>query len=160
VVSGSQANQPVPSHPSHMQSVQASVAAQWSSGRTEMWPLQILDFADKQRAASRLTTSTAQRPTDATTLNVSSSGSNRRQPTSSGSSALSHRSPSSHTSAARDRTASFPPVPVRPTKPPGSPQRSPPLMSAPSAEAYAPPQNIVPPKSDEKEKPSQGAPSG
>jgi hypothetical protein len=50
---GGQPNQPVPSHPSHMQSVQSSVAAQWSNGRTEMWPLQILDCADKHRAAVR-----------------------------------------------------------------------------------------------------------
>lgn len=39
-----------PSHPSHMQSVQASVAASWTNGRTEMWPLQLLDAADRQRA--------------------------------------------------------------------------------------------------------------
>ena len=46
---GTQAGHPVPSHPSHMQSVQRSVAAH-SSGRTEMWPLQILDLADRQRS--------------------------------------------------------------------------------------------------------------
>jgi len=41
---------PAPSHPSHMHSVQSSMTAQWAQGRTEMWPLQILDLADKQRA--------------------------------------------------------------------------------------------------------------
>jgi hypothetical protein len=40
----------VASHPSHSQSVQAAVAAT-SGGLAEMWPLQILDLADKQRAA-------------------------------------------------------------------------------------------------------------
>jgi hypothetical protein len=49
VVSGSPPTV-APSHPSHMQSVQSSAAASWSSGRTEMWPLQLLDAADKQRA--------------------------------------------------------------------------------------------------------------
>ena len=56
---GGQPNQPVPSHPSHMQSVQSSVAAQWSNGRTELWPLQILDCADKHRAATLATTDRA-----------------------------------------------------------------------------------------------------
>jgi hypothetical protein len=51
VVSGSPPTV-VPSHPSHMQSVQSSAAASWSSGRTEMWPLQLLDAADKQRATA------------------------------------------------------------------------------------------------------------
>jgi hypothetical protein len=40
----------VASHPSHSKSVQAAVAAT-SGGLAEMWPLQILDLADKQRAA-------------------------------------------------------------------------------------------------------------
>jgi hypothetical protein len=40
----------VASHPSHSQSVQTAVAAT-SRGLAEMWPLQILDLADKQRAA-------------------------------------------------------------------------------------------------------------
>lgn len=49
VVPGSnQPSHPVPSHPSHMQAVQSSVTAQWASGRTEMWPLQILDLVDKK----------------------------------------------------------------------------------------------------------------
>jgi hypothetical protein len=39
----------VPPHPSHLQSLQ--VAAAGTGGR-EMWPLQILDLADKQRAAA------------------------------------------------------------------------------------------------------------
>jgi hypothetical protein len=60
VASGSQQNQPGKTHLSHMQSVQASVASQWASGRTEMWPLQILDFADKQRTTSRKSSDAAQ----------------------------------------------------------------------------------------------------
>lgn len=41
----------VPSHPSHMQSVQSSVAAAWTNGRTEMWPLQLLEASDRHRAS-------------------------------------------------------------------------------------------------------------
>jgi hypothetical protein len=41
----------VPSHASHLQSVQQSVSASWTSGLTDMWPLQLLDAADRQRAA-------------------------------------------------------------------------------------------------------------
>ena len=48
---GSQASF-VASHPSHPQSVQSSIAAAWTNGRTEMWPLQFLDVAEKQRAAT------------------------------------------------------------------------------------------------------------
>lgn len=40
----------VPSHASHMQSVQSSVAAKWTATRKDMWPLQLLDLADRQRA--------------------------------------------------------------------------------------------------------------
>ena len=77
---GGQPNQPVPSHPSHMQSVQSSVAAQWSNGRTELWPLQILDCADKHRAAISASTErpSEMKPTssglDAATSNRSSTG--------------------------------------------------------------------------------------
>jgi hypothetical protein len=53
VVSGQPPNHPVPSHPSHIQAVQSSITAQWAQGRTELWPLQILDLADKQRSAMR-----------------------------------------------------------------------------------------------------------
>ena len=75
---GGQPNQPVPSHPSHMQSVQSSVAAQWSNGRTEMWPLQILDCADKHRAAVH---ASAQRTSEKQT-SAAPSSSSVRKPTS------------------------------------------------------------------------------
>jgi hypothetical protein len=39
----------VASHPSHMQAVQTSAASAWSSGRTEMWPLQLLDSAERYK---------------------------------------------------------------------------------------------------------------
>lgn len=58
VVSGSPPTV-APSHPSHMQSVQSSAAASWSSGRTEMWPLQLLDAAVKQRATAAAATAAA-----------------------------------------------------------------------------------------------------
>eukprot|EP00977_Amphora_coffeiformis_P005970 scaffold1271_cov167-Amphora_coffeaeformis.AAC.5 len=38
-----------PSHPSHMQAVQKSATAKWSGGRTDMWPIQFLDAADRHR---------------------------------------------------------------------------------------------------------------
>lgn len=53
-------------HQSHIQSVQSSIAASWSSsGRTEMWPLQLLETADKQRRTALAATSTATVPTPA-----------------------------------------------------------------------------------------------
>ena len=151
MVAGQPANQPVASHPSHMQSVQASAAAQASSGRTEMWPLQILDFADKHRA-SRSTTKSA----------ATSSGSSRRQTPSKSSSAQSHRSSSSHTSSAA-RTASFPPVPPstartsssqRPIKPASSSGMSPPAVPAPSQNT--PPQKSPPPSKSDQVKTTPG----
>jgi len=42
-----------PPHMSHHQALQAAVAAMSSGGRAEMWPLQILDLGDKQRAKAR-----------------------------------------------------------------------------------------------------------
>lgn len=61
VAAGDPPGHPVPSHPSHMHSVQASMTAQWAQGRTEMWPLQILDLADKQRAHVASSGSTSRR---------------------------------------------------------------------------------------------------
>jgi hypothetical protein len=49
-------------HPSHQQSLQDAVAAQSTGGRTEMWPLQILDLADKQKKAAVASTSTSRSP--------------------------------------------------------------------------------------------------
>lgn len=60
VVPGSQPSF-VASHPSHHQCVQSSVAATWTNGRTEMWPLQFLDVAEKQRSASSTETKTSPR---------------------------------------------------------------------------------------------------
>jgi hypothetical protein len=44
----------VSSHPSHMQAVQTSAASSWSNGRTEMWPLQLLDAADRYKSSLAL----------------------------------------------------------------------------------------------------------
>ena len=49
-------------HPSHQQSLQAAVAVQSTGARTEMWPLQILDLADKQKKATVASTSTSRSP--------------------------------------------------------------------------------------------------
>jgi hypothetical protein len=45
-----------PSHPSHDQAVHTSVSASWTGGRTDMWPLQLLDAADRQRTAAAAAT--------------------------------------------------------------------------------------------------------
>jgi hypothetical protein len=49
-------------HPSHQQSLQVAVAALSTGGRTEMWPLQILDLADKQKKAATPPTSSGRSP--------------------------------------------------------------------------------------------------
>lgn len=100
---GGQSNQPVPSHPSHMQSVQSSVAAQWSNGRTELWPLQILDCADKHRAAS--TRMSSQRGGESP---VAAPISSRSAPSSSRPSGSSGRASSSATSRVVPRSSATP----------------------------------------------------
>jgi hypothetical protein len=119
VAGANQAGHPVPSHPSHMQSVQSSVTAQWASGRTEMWPLQILDLADKQRsgATAVVRAGSLQRGDISTTSNNSS----RRHGTDN--TAYQHRYPppsSQPTSSVRGAPVVFSPVPpnvVRPVAP-------------------------------------------
>lgn len=81
----------VPSHPSHMQSVQSSVAAAWTNGRTEMWPLQLLEASDRHRAT---TTSTASVSSSTGPLSaVVTSSTNRPQPGSSRASSTSASKP-------------------------------------------------------------------
>jgi len=152
---GSQAGHPVPSHPSHMQSVQMSVAAQWASGRTEMWPLQILDLADKQK-------------NNATRMNTMQRGeipavhnSARRHPASS--SSYQQRSQPPQSTAVRApvgyapgmNSASRPvaPRPVNPSVTPHHQHRSP-TMAAATVQAYMPPQagTTAKPKKNEKQK--------
>lgn len=119
VVSGQPPNQPVPSHPSHMQAVQTSITAQWAQGRTEMWPLQILDLADKQRSAVRATA--MQR-----VPNGSSPSAHRPHP---GSSVPpSHRAPSSRAPPRHPHHAHgpFPTVPANPPRPAAQPRGLPP----------------------------------
>jgi hypothetical protein len=85
-------NQPTvaPSHPSHLQSVQSSIAASWTNARTDMWPLQLLDAADRQRAsvataaAAAAAAAAAPAPAGNSTrqhASVSSSSSSSRGPT-------------------------------------------------------------------------------
>ena len=175
VVAGeNQAGHPVPSHPSHMQSVQSSVTALWASGRTEMWPLQILDLADKQRsgaaaAATVVRTGSLQRGDISTTSNNSS----RRHGTDN--TAYQHRYPppsSQPTSSVRGAPVVFSPVPpnvVRPvaprpvntTVPPHHQQQQqqrhrnpPPPVAAATVQAYIPPPPTSvtkPPSNNEKQ---------
>ena len=156
-VGANQPGHPVSSHPSHMQSVQLSVAAQWASGRTEMWPLQILDLADKQRSsAARM--NNVQRGEIPTAHNPS-----RRHPTSN--SSYQHRSQPSQASTVRApvgylsgmNTDSRPvaPRPVNPSVTPHHQHRSPQVAAA-TVQAYIPPQNssVGKPKKNDKQKPT------
>lgn len=174
---GGQPNQPVPSHPSHLQSVQSSMAAQLSNGRTEMWPLQILDTADKHRAALRAATSTT-RSTDS----VSSSANSVRKPASNGSvwGGVHHPTPTSRgppNTANRERPQSFPPpstgrpnVPMPPSNVPMPPSNSPSKRSGTypkPASAYVPPPkssttaaSTIPKSISPKSATSEGAPLG
>ena len=143
-VGGNQAGHPVPSHPSHMQSVQISVAAQWASGRTEMWPLQILDLADKQRSgAARINNmQRGEIPTGHT--------SSRRHPT--GTSSYQHRPQPSQSSAVRApvgyssglNSASRPvaPRPVNTSVTPHHQHRNQQVAAA-TVQAYIPPQTTT-----------------
>lgn len=140
-VNTNQPGHPVPSHPSHMQSVQLSVAAQWASGRTEMWPLQILDLADKQRSNSaRINMQRGEIPTG--------HNSSRRHPPSS--SSYQHRPQPSQASAGRapvgyssGMNAASRPVAPRPAGSSVSPrhQHRSPTVAAATVQAYIPPQN-------------------
>jgi len=132
-----QVSHPVPSHHSHMQSVQISVAAQWANGRTEMWPLQILDLADKQRSGSTRINN-MQRGEIPTSHNPS-----RRHPTSS--TPYQHRPQPSQSPAVRSAVgytsglnASTRPVTQR-AVPPHHQHRNPQVTAA-TVQAYIPPQ--------------------
>jgi hypothetical protein len=159
----------VPSHPSHMQAVQESLSAQMSSGRTEMWPLQILDFADTQRAAA----TAAQKPSSSGQRTAATAAAARSSTTTSASSSSSRRRPASSTSARsplqassdaqQQRPTPFPPVPAsiarsvaqRPQVTSASPNRSPPNTSAATAKAYAPPQAVAQAKPGQAPPPSK-----
>lgn len=52
-IPGVAAGSPPDSHPSHDQAVQTSISAAWTGRPTDMWPLQLLDAADKHRAKTK-----------------------------------------------------------------------------------------------------------
>mmetsp|Transcript_6440 Transcript_6440/g.15306 ORF Transcript_6440/g.15306 Transcript_6440/m.15306 type:complete len:273 (-) Transcript_6440:158-976(-) len=166
---GSQPAHPVPSHPSHLQSVQISVAAQWASGRTEMWPLQILDLSDRNRSrAARM-----QQPGAAPAahnparrhLGNNASYQHRPQPSSQASAV---RPPVGYSPAVTNASrpvaprlannASSRPVAPRPVNASVASHqqqhRSPPVVAAVTAQAYIPPQtsNTTKSKKNEKQK--------
>jgi hypothetical protein len=138
LASGSPPNHPVAPHPSHIQSVQASLTAQWASGRTEMWPLQILDLTDKQRNIPRPVT--AQRAPENVVLNSSSArppvqnGVPQRPP--------SQARPSAHTGRP---LVTFPAIPTNANRPVSTHHRPPPShvhqhVASSTTESYLPPQ--------------------
>ena len=115
----------VGSDPSHAQSVQAAVSGSSSAGRTEMWPLQIIDLAEKQRASRRNVL-----PTDSLHAATSGSSSSRQQSGASKASAShSQRSSGHQTSPSHRSSATFPQVP-QPMVPPNHGSR--PQGSSPS----------------------------
>ncbi|KAG7373212.1 helicase domain protein [Nitzschia inconspicua] len=133
VVIGQPPNQPVPSHPSHIQAVQTSVTAQWAQGRTEMWPLQILDLADKQRQAARATA--IQRVPNGPTPSS-------RHPQHGNGVPLSHGAPASRTPSSRSHPGHvpYPTVPPNAPRPVGLSRGGPP----PSSTGSSPPQRMHP----------------
>lgn len=144
---GNQAGHPVPSHPSHMQSVQMSPTAQWASGRTEMWPLQILDLADRQRnSASRV--SSMQRGdlhpaahsaahNSRSRHHTSASASYQHRPQSSSQSPVA-RAPVAYSTAMSNSSQTVGQRPINPPVAPHHQHRSPPVGTA-TAQAYIPP---------------------
>eukprot|EP00934_Nitzschia_sp_Nitz4_P005634 Nitzschia sp. Nitz4//scaffold92_size79448//46843//56728//NITZ4_005396-RA/size79448-processed-gene-0.62-mRNA-1//-1//CDS//3329560201//5624//frame0 len=144
-----QTNQPVPSHASHMQAVQGSVAAQWSTGRTEMWPLQILDCADKHRAAVRASPQTRQGDMKQP---VSQGTSIRRSQANGGVASNHHPAPTRVPvqTSGRDHHYQHPPADMSRNPAPSRSATSPPRRNTPyteSSRAYMPPQASLPPKS-------------
>ena len=106
-----------PSHPSHMQSVQSSIASSWTSGRTEMWPLQFLDASDRFRASKsqqQASTSTSAPPT---------------------------RSPSAVTPVSRQHGATAPPVRTSSSGVPSGQHQAAPTNTTqrPTGNSYPPP---------------------
>lgn len=141
----------VPSHPSHMQAVQTSIAASWTRGRTEMWPLQLLDAADRHRNAAAAASAVPTKAPNKRSPSVSSTA--KRQPSVSSNSRVapvtSSRAPStapvkpvvaqSGSQTSKTLTSSNSPASARaaPTRPmsaaPAAPTKQPP--SAPSSSA-------------------------
>lgn len=159
---GNQAGHPVPSHPSHMQSVQRSVAAH-SSGRTEMWPLQILDLADRQRSNAARVSSMQRGEILPTAHN------NAPRHHASGSSSYQSRPQHASKSAAVRAPVGYPPGltntgqsvalrPMNPSVPPRHHHRSPPVAGV-LPQAYIPPQanSTAKPKKNDNQKPTNKA---
>ena len=112
-------------HPSHSQTVQSSVAASWTNGKTEMWPLQFLDVAEKERAAATAAAAgTNVAPASATKSVSRASGAASavsRPQSSAVASAASSRSSSTHKASATSRSSSS-----AKSRTPPNPQKSPP----------------------------------
>jgi len=102
-----------PSHPSHMQAVQKSATAKWSGGRTDMWPIQFLDAADRHRNSPQPVVSQRVQPAPSVRNHGSSSTSVRpAYPP------APHRMPPPV--APRTATVPVPSVPVAPSRPSAS----------------------------------------
>ena len=138
-----------PCHPSHEVAVQISISA--ANGRTDMWPLQILDGADRHRAAaaaatvstsvpatvSTSTTAVSRRAVSMTARSHSSNSSARNRNVSS-----TNRSPSTGTVPVQ-RTPVVAPVAQRPPVPYASSASKGPVSNAShvsiSKQSFAPP---------------------
>jgi len=134
----------VPSHPSHMQSLQMSVAAQWPSANNKnMWPLQILDGADRQRSSAARVSMQRGEIHPATHKNQhrhhsSASSSYQHRPQSTAKPAA-VRAPVGYSPAMTNTGQSVAPRPVNPSIPPHHQHRGSSVAAAVAAQAYHPP---------------------
>lgn len=130
-----------PIHPSHMQAVQNSISSTWTKGRTEMWPLQFLDAADRYRAQ--------QQPLQQSSIPPHSAGvSSRHQSKSLATSRSSAASGSAPSSVSASRQKPPPQHPSSQTRPAsasyprqGSRSNHTTTPAASSAQSFAPPTN-------------------
>jgi hypothetical protein len=137
----------VASHPSHLDAVHSSIAASWTSGRTEMWPLQFLDVAEKQRTArvSAVATASSSAISQSSSNAVSPVGSSASMPPEGSARApppalATRPAPSRHHSNAPSNTAGFGHHPQSLSQPYLTPHYAPPLRQA---SAYPP--HLAPP---------------
>ena len=123
-----------PSHSSHMQAVQAALAASNSSSRNDVWPLQLLAANRKRDAAA----ATATASTGGVRSSAPTTGAPRSYPSTSSSRTASGNNRSQGSS--RPRTGNSPARSTRPTN-----ARSSSSSSAAAAQSFVPPPNQLPP---------------
>jgi len=127
-----------PTHQSHMQSVQSSVSSAWTSGRTEMWPLQFLDTADRYRAQQQAQNSSVS-STQTPKHGVPPSGS--RQHSSSSMSRATSAGGRAQSSSSTPKMAMQPQTSIKPVISTPRGNHIPPPTKPAAHKSFAPPQN-------------------